>query len=188
MKKFPLRILHDDFRQCIEDKFKIVGFINLFVEDADVDNSKLVSLLSSMKKDKYQNNERIIIQHDDTVFYQDKESVSLLAHNLISVIKNLDIPLYNVIFVTTQKGFQTELVRVCNYLGLNDSVPKVIYTVFFKHYLDPMIVENIDANFSSIVKNYSSLNRVSREHRRMLLSLLSHHNILDKGLVSNNKI
>lgn len=165
----------------LKKHFNVVDSIHVANYDNRMDD--LYLLLNSLKKEKFNINDRIIFIFDDTDYYINNV-IGITLHNLQKILYSLDIPNYFCIIITHQSYLLDEIKRVNKLYGHD------LYSIFgIDAWIDLFlnihhIKSPLDLNFNQIEKSYIMLSRVTRRHRVLLYSLLKENDILDKGLVS----
>lgn len=166
--------------------FNILAVIS--VVEYDYCPNRLFKLLSSLKKDTFALNDRIIFHFDDTEYYIDQKC-GVMLHNIQKILYKLDIPNYFCIMLTHQDHRDPETVDVQKLYGHDPYRIGTIYSwidVFF--IIDDMIKKGraatIELNLHQIEKSFTYLSRNPRKHRVALFSLFHNKNILDCGIIS----
>lgn len=139
--------------------------------------------LINLKKDSYDINYRFIFLHYDTDYYVYPDAPGLVLFNLQKILVELGIPNFFCLIITNHNNLSFEL----EYLRKHFTTDQCAIS-FILHQLQKCHVttdfKDVDINFELINKNYSCFNRSRRFHRRALVSLLQHNNLLDQGIVS----
>jgi hypothetical protein len=181
-KPFPLRQLPPLFMQALSDRFNILDIIDLFKYDNCLD--LLYTRLESLKKDTYNNNDRIILMHFDTDFYIHQDRPGFLLSNLHMILAKLDIP-FNFILLITNHQLTEELEQLRNQYTTEPISISHIVTNFQKLLVnDGSDIIDLELNQSCVHYLFSCLNGSSRSHRRFLISMLDNNNLLSRGLIS----
>lgn len=163
--------LSEKYRQVIYSKYNIIAHVNFL--DFDRDFSILEALLRDVKKDYFEPNDRILVEHFDTDFYLNNFSHGFNLYNLIAAFKNIDIPLFTLLLVTNHFGIKEELGRL---LG-DDPCPTVIETFISKlHYTEAYQDTDIDAD--KVIMPAISLMGQHRSHRNALYHFLIKNELL----------
>lgn len=95
----------------LEKKFNIVD--HLVFNQIDTDFDGLANYLNSKRKNKFEPNDRIIVEHMDTDFYFDQCSVGVNLLNFFNTIKDLHYPYFVFIFYTNHYGLAKEIELLC---------------------------------------------------------------------------
>jgi hypothetical protein len=86
---------------------KILDYINLLVYDDRLE--QLAGRLAQSKKTHYEHDEKIVILHEDTEYFYHGVLTGFTTHNLFTIIRQLDIPLFVFVFITNQNQFQKSI-------------------------------------------------------------------------------
>lgn len=92
-----------DLTELVPQDIHVLDVIELVMLSHDL--PKLRQRLQKHKKDHYQQNERIVILHSDTEFYFHDHPTGFDTHNLFTIIKELDIPLFVILIVVNKVGY-----------------------------------------------------------------------------------
>lgn len=167
--------------EILKKYFVFDHIFNLYYYDTDM--QKLYDTLKSLKKDVYEDNYRFIFLHYDTEYYIAQNLPGNTIINLQKILESLEIPNYFCI-VLSQQHLQTQCQQARKLLTNDDcSIQTITNNLHHACYL-PVENKDLDLNVEAISKKYISLNGVGRFHRRVLISLLKHKNLLDDGIVS----
>ena len=157
-------------------KYNIVGEIDLL----QVDHSPLIlyNQLKALYKDRYENNERILIYHYDTDFYLGETGTTL--YNLLLCLTDLDIPFEFCILLTNHYNIKTEISN-------SPFVDAKNLTTFESNYsllqsTSTPVCTNIDVDL--IKYPFMCLQGIKRTHRVLFSCGLHDRGLLDQGLVS----
>lgn len=115
-----------EFLSALKEKYKISNIFR--VADFDQDFNLLRKQLQALKKEVYDPNDRIIVVQFDTDYYVD-ERVGVNLINLFTIWKEIDIPLWVMIYYTNNIGVSQEIDYICRYDHTKDR-PTVIETFF----------------------------------------------------------
>jgi len=174
--------LYSEAVNIITEKYTVLDFIDLveFLNPEDL-AKKLVQHVSHS----FLPNERLIILHHDTDYYESLESTGYYIYNFFRLCANYDISLNHVLFITNHYGIKSEIKNVEKQI-CNSSSITVVYTSQWYDFPKWEDIENAKEqhNTQEISMLYSCLNGQARMHRLFVLSLLKEKNLLDKGLVS----
>lgn len=151
--------------------------------DFDHDMNSLYVKLEQLKKNHYEPNYRFIFLHYDTEYYISDKIPGVTLMNLQRVLTALDIPNYFCL-ILSQQNLQSYLDWLRDH-ETNDScsitcITNQLHTPIHQSTYN----KNLSLNNGIITKKYISLNRVTRFHRRVLVSLLKDKNLLNEGMVS----
>jgi hypothetical protein len=166
-------------KPVLDQYFKYDKIFDLL--DYDQDIMQLRDELKLLKRSTYESNYRFIFLHYDTDYYITNEQPGLLLRNLQKILWSLDISNYNCL-ILSQQDLQAELDQLRVEETADDvSIACITHPLQDINYFPQLAV---DINADRIEKNYICLNRVPRAHRLIFFTLLQHHQLLDKGLVS----
>jgi len=159
--------------------FNVIAVIH--VTQYDWQPFELYKLLSTLKKDYYNPNDRIIFVFEDTDYYLNGQGFTI--RNIQKILYNLDIPNYFCIILTSQTYLKQEVVQINREIG-HDTTNIDVIDIWLDIYLKIDEIPKIDLNLNLIEKSFIFLSRVTRKHRVLLFSLLAQANLLDQGMVS----
>jgi hypothetical protein len=161
-----------EFLSALKEKYKISNIFCL--ENYDRDFNRLRQHLQSLKKEVYDPNDRIIVVQFDTDYYID-ERVGINLINLFTVWKEIDIPLWVMIYYTNHIGVSQEIDHICRYSHVNDR-PTVIETFFNPlNYVSGSYPTDLNLDVESI--KYHALcmmGGTGRSHRFALYNHIKH--------------
>lgn len=173
--------LTDEYHEFIYNKYNVLGNLRLVANDTDFENVE--RKLSLLKKDSYESNDRIVIEHFDTDYYLDEFPYGLTMYNLFTVFRKLDIPLFTMLMVTNSFGIKHEVYRLVS--NANDC-PTVIETfISWYHYTTDYQDMPIDADEITI-PGISMIGH-TRTHRNALYHYIEDNNLLDVIAVAYRK-
>ena len=176
------KLLTDNFQKLLYNHYTIVDSIEF--KQFDQNFNILIEKLSSIKKPVFAANEKIIIEHFDTDYYNDK----ILKHgmnlfNFFSVALDIDIPLSVFVICTNYFGIQKEIDQIlCDHD--HDDRPLVIETFITKSHYSKKNMHDIAINTNSIEYAGLSMMGASRSHRFAFYNYLCNNKLLDKVKVS----
>lgn len=139
-----------------------------FDENFDI----LKKFFLSTRKECYNINDRYIIEHQDTDVYIPHCSVGINLQNFFEIVKEVDIPLYTLLFYTNHFGITQEINKLCS-TGYQSDRPTVIESfVTTSHIAESYTNNNIDIDQI----NYHALCMMgaNRSHRFALYQKLQH--------------
>jgi hypothetical protein len=173
--------LWDQCRTTLEKYFVFDKIFDLYRYDSNFNSLK--QELLAMKKEFFEPNYRFIFLHYDTDYYTYPNVPGMMLTNLQKMLVDLDIPNYFCLIITNHNNLKSEL-DYLNTTFTTDAYP--ISSIFCQlqkcHVADTL--SQIDINPELLEYNYSCFNNTPRCHRRTLISLLAHDDLLEKGLVS----
>ena len=174
--------LSQEVVNIITEKYNILDFIDLV---DFMDPEKLSSALEKYNSHEFLHNERLVILHHDTDYYELINTTGYHVYNFFRLCANFDISLNHILFVTNHYGIKDEIRNVEKNI-CNSSDVKVIYTAQwydFPGYEDIESAKKYHNMYTPQVL-YSCLNGQIRMHRLLLLSLLNEKHLLEKGMIS----
>ena len=172
---------------CYSKYFCYDKIFNLL--DYDRDMLLLFNELKQLKKSHYDHNYRFIFYHWDTDYYLTNDIPGFTLRNLQRILANLDIPNYFCLIVTQQNiDNELEQLRIeeapCDPFPISSISTKFPISSISTGLQNFHIQEPNNVIGSNVDKVFISLTGRQRHHRLMVLSLLKHKNLLDKGIVS----
>jgi len=174
--------LHEEAVDIINQKYNVLDFIDL-VEFLDPED--LAARLMQYASREFLSNERLVVLHHDTDYYESLNSTGYNIYNFFRLCANYDISLNHVLFITNHYGIKSEIKNVEKQI-CNSSSTTVVYTSQWYDFPKWEHIENAKEqhNTQEISMLYSCLNGQARVHRLLVLSLLREKDLLDKGMVS----
>jgi hypothetical protein len=174
-----MRQLRQEFINSLHERFNVIDIIDLFDYDPNFDDLK--NKLMSIKKDPFTKNDRIVFLHFDTEYYVHQDKPGLLITNLISLLTELDIPAWFTLLITNQPQVKEKVIDASK--GTCDIA--VVFCNFQKLLINQTeSIIDLPLGEELIEKNFVCLNGARRFHRRALVRLLEHNNLIEKGIVS----
>lgn len=169
---------------AIQKKYKLLD--NIQVVDIDHDLNLLEERLINQKKDEFASNERILINHTDTDYY-DKKILKhgLTVYNVFTIIKKVDIPCHIILFYTNHIGISKEITNILD--NLNHSAedrPTVIECFLNNLMYSTSACVDLPINAQDIKYAGLSMMGATRSHRHSLYNYLNTNNLLDSVKVS----
>ena len=160
------------YRDVVYNKYRVV--LHLEFKQFDQDFTILEEHLRTVKKQSFDPDERIIIEHVDTDYYFNEFAHGLGLYNLFTAFKQVDIPLFTMLLFTNHFGIQREVDELAP--DTNDK-PTVIETFITKtHYTN---------NYRPILLNQDQIQRPGlcmmsqgRVHRHAMYHFLEKENLL----------
>lgn len=169
--------LHPQALSLLNQKFNIL--LQLDARSFDYNWDILSHKLDKIKKEQFCSNDRILITHMDTDYYDEIIPYGLIPINLVRMFKNKDIPLYLLLFVTNHYGIKKEFDALLPNQHKNDQ-PTVIETLLSPVLLSDQISINTDCNFDQIEKAGLSMMGQQRSHRVALCNFFVDSSLLTK--------
>lgn len=181
-----LSLLAEPFLHEIQNNFNVIKIYDLLNYDHDM--ALLREDLRKIKPETFSHNDRIVFLHTDTAYHVDLDSPSLLLHNLIKILYDVDIDFCFTLLVTNQYGIDQHIASIHKKLGCSASLLPVLYCAFQKSLIDnPGNIAPMELNVDAIQHHFCMLNGTSRAHRDALLALIVEQGIDNKGLISYYK-
>jgi len=176
------RLLTKKYYNKLTSVYNILDTIEF--KEFDYNFDVLKSRLSQIKQEKYDVNDRIIIEHSDTDYYDKKIlKFGLNLYNVFTVIAELDIPYFVFVFVTNHFGLQQEIDLILKDHSQEDR-PTIIETFITTTHYNSDLVEDLPINTQDIKHAGLSMMGASRSHRYSLYNYLNTNNLLDRVEVS----
>jgi len=138
--------LTENYKTALQSKYCVLDNFSLARFDSNFE--LLEKHLSNIVKSKYDPCDRIVVDHFDTDYYLNGFPYGLGLHNLFTVFRKLDIPLYVMLLVTNHYGIAREV----NCLAPDPcDRPTIIETLISNlHYAGVYNDHNVDADMISI--------------------------------------
>lgn len=175
------KLLTKKYYDKLSSAYNILDTIHF--KEFDYDFDVLKDRLSQTKREQYDVNDRIIIEHYDTDYYDEQVfKFGVNFYNTLTTISELDIPYFVFVFVTNHFGLQQEVNLILKDHPRED-IPTIIETfVTTSHYSD--IVQDLPVNAQDIKHAGLCMMGASRSHRYSLYNYLNTNNLLDSVKVS----
>ena len=176
--------LHNEALAHLESKFNLLFCMN--ARNFDVDWQVLIEKLKEIKVESFSNNDRILISHMDTDYYDPLLPVGIIVNNIVRCFLLTDTPLYLLLFVTNHYGISKEFDLLLSDHHLNDR-PTIVETLLSKLLLPKgNFKKHTEVNADSIEKAGLCMVGIQRSHRVALLNFLKNNNLLSNIAVSVN--
>jgi len=174
--------LHKSALKHLESKFNLL--LKLDARKFDLNWELLLEKLKQIKVDKFSSNDRILICHMDTDYYDPILPVGTIPNNLIRCFKSLDIPMYLLLFVTNHYGISREFDLLLANHHLQDR-PTVVETLLCRLFLsETSYATDTNLDIDKIEKSGLCMARLQRAHRVAILNFFKNNNLLDYIAVS----
>jgi hypothetical protein len=147
----------------LSKKYNILDTISFL--DFDFDFKQLETRLLKLKKEKFDVNDRIIIEHQDTDYYIEYCSVGINLLNFFNVVNSIDIPKYVFLIYTNHFGIEKEINLICK--NKNDR-PTVIESFISSVHYSEHEYNEIDLAVDQIEYQASCMMNLKRSHRHAL--------------------
>lgn len=176
--------LHKTALAHLESKFNIL--LKLNVRKFDYDWTVLLENLKQIKTTNFSSNDRILICHMDTGYYDPLLPVGIITINLIRCFQLLDIPMYLLIFITNHYGISQEFNLLLADHPLQDR-PTIIETLLSSRLLSENGYEQKTLlNAERIEKPGLCMVGAQRSHRVALLNFFKNNNLSNSIAISAN--
>lgn len=182
-----MRILTEGTEATLTKYFQFDRIFNLY--DYDHDMRRLHGDLVPLVRRCYEPNYRFIFLLYDTQYHVSNHEPGLTLRNLQRICHDLDIPNYFCL-VLSHHDVSEQLKQLAKSETTDDcAIDCLCYYNYYavaewNHVGD--IDLDLQINPESIVSKYQCLNRIKRFHRRALVGLLHHRDLLKHGMVSYN--
>lgn len=175
--------LNDRALDMLDEKYNLL----LKIDARQFDNNwqLLSDKLDSIKKESFLLNDRILVVHMDTAYYDELIPFGLVVVNLLRMFKNKDIPLYLLLFVTNHYGIGKEFNSLLVKHHKKDR-PTIIETLLSKHLLSNNFVLDNDCRINQIEKAAISMMGKQRSHRVALCNFIDGSNLLNQVALQTN--
>lgn len=175
--------LHTSAVGIIKSKYNILASADC--RNLDGDFTGLVKLLESVKRDTFLPNEKILLVHMDTDYYDELLPCGLLIINLIRAFKDANVPFFPLLFVTNHYGIKKEFDLLLKDHPLEDR-PIIIETLLSSLMLTDQIDCSTNLSLDQINKAGLCMMGVRRSHRVALCNFLSKNSLLDVVALKTN--
>ena len=175
--------LHHKAVDLIKNKFNIIFSIDC--RHFDMDYQILLSLIQENKKHQYSHDDRILLVHMDTDYYDELLPCGLLITNIVRIFKEYDIPLYLLLFVTNHYGIKKEF----DFLLKNhpkEDYPTIVETLLSVAFLSDNTKSLATINLNDIEKAGLCMMGKHRSHRVALCNFLVNSKLLDNVALQTN--
>lgn len=174
-------LLTDKYYAKLSSSFNILDLIQF--KDYDAKSFKLLKeRLSQLNREHFNYNDRIIIEHFEVDYYDEKMfKFGLNLYNLFSIINELNIPHFVLIICTNNFGLSKEIESIPYAFGKDhflEDKPLVIETFITRSHYRPEVVVDIPVNTESICKPALSMMGAPREHRYALYNFIKKNELL----------
>jgi len=164
--------------QLLSKKYNLIDALAFtdFYNDYDQLKEKLLTL----KQEKYDINDRILISHTDTDFYFKQCNVGLHLLNFFTIIDQIDIPRYVLLFYTNHFGLGTEIKKLCKE---EKDQPGVIESFVYDLHYNPEGYKDVDISLDKISHQALCMMNMIRSHRYALYHQIK--DISDDNLIAS---
>jgi hypothetical protein len=175
--------LHENAKKYLHEKFNVL--LELDCRTFDTNVQMLLDALASVKVDVFMPNDKIVISHMDTDYYDPLLPCGLAILNIVRCMKMVDVPFANLIFVTNHFGIKKEfdLLLADNHVSDRPTVVETLLSpvLLGTNYLHTTLIES-----EQIEKQSLCLLGQQRSHRVALYNFLKNNNLLDKVALTTN--
>jgi hypothetical protein len=176
-----------DYQKILNHHFNVIGIFNLNAYEHCMPN--LYAELKKIKKEQYNNEDRIIFELFDHDFYLDSQGPGWALYNLQLILRTLDISNFFCLLLTQQPDYNDYTTYVQKILTTDAFPIRSITTVAKKEsWLSLNETSTVEQSADLIKKSYCVLSRESRDHRTFFLSQLFFENLFDHGLIGYHNI
>jgi len=154
---------------------KIIDVINLFYYDDKP--AELYDKLFSLKKDRFETDEKIVVVHPDTDYYYFNCPIGFAINNLFNCWKEADLP-FSVMILIANHSHLSEAIK--SYYKINEYDQPTVISEFFnydtirKNLVEPF-PHAINITYPAVCFNSG----VQRPHRYKISQYLKKHDLLD---------
>jgi len=157
--------LPEKVHKLLNQKYNVIDVISFLEFDSNFD--KLRSRLLELKKDVFDINDRIIIEHLDTDFYFEHCRVGVNLLNFFNVAKDVDIPNFVFLFYTNHFGIEKEINAICK--DVHDR-PSIIESFVSDLHYNNNGYKDVDLSVDSISHQCLCMMNVKRSHRSVMFN------------------
>jgi hypothetical protein len=175
--------LHQTAVELLHTKFDIK-----FAADCrsfDLNPEILLKQLQNFQSREFEVNEKILLVHMDTDYYDPLLAHGLIPINVIRVFRQLDISLHALLFVTNHFGISKEFDQLLHDQHPNDR-PTIIETLLSNRILADSLQYLREISFDQIRKHAICMMNAKRSHRVAFYNFLVSNGLDDKISISKN--
>lgn len=161
----------------------VIGVVDL--NTGALDLQKLYNDLVSLRRDHYEPNQKIVVQHTETDYYYRGNPVGFAIHNFLTILYQVDISLSQIVFVTTHNCLEDS---IRPFVTHEKDVPTIQVTLVSR-----MTYKNIKSILKDSAVPRKNLKYIGlclmgtmREHRLKLYQYLKYNLLLDQIQTSVN--
>lgn len=154
--------------ELLNSRYNIIDAINF--KHIDHDWNLLRQWFAKHYREKFDSNDRFIIEHQDTDIYLDLMPVGVNLRNFFLIADEYDFPFYTFIFWTNHFGIQNEIDILCQRRHVNDRPSVIESFCCVKHVFD--VIHDRDIDIDSIEYHGLSMMGNHRSHRFALYHAL----------------
>ena len=162
---------------------KIIACIDLLLIDHNMD--ALREKLQSIRKDHYDADEKIAIVHEDIEYFYHKHITGFTTHNLLTIIKQVDISLSVFVFVSSNQNFKKSIEPFIDNLDDQPTVRYALVTslVMSAGHLDQLLSQDFT---KSIAHPAMCLLGTPRNHKTKLYQFIKHAGLSNINFTYNS--
>lgn len=175
--------LHTQAIDYLTSKFNIKFAVNC--RYFDLNPEMLVNKLAQFQGKEFAINDKILLLHMDTDYYDPLLPCGTIPINVVRIFKNLNISLSCLIFVTNHFGISKEFNFLLADHHLNDR-PLIIETLMSPGLLNEKFKAFEPISVDQIEKSAVCMMGQERSHRVAIYNFLIDHSLLDKIAVSQH--
>ncbi len=175
--------LYQEAVEIVHEKFNVLFEIDC--REFDTDYQVLTDLIDQVKKDKFDQKDRIVLIHMDTDYYDLLLPCGLLIINIIRIFKDYQLPLFLLLFITNHYGIKQEFTKLLQDHSVED-FPTIVETLLSKILLASNFNTQLVNDFNDIEKQGLCMMGAKRSHRIALCNFLQNNNLLDNVAVKTN--
>ncbi len=165
-------LMRSPHRKVLYNKYKILSHIQFKAFDKDF--KILEDHLLALKKDRFDANERIIIEHQDTDYYLPDFPYGIGLYNLFTAFKKTDIPLFTMLLFTNHFGIKKEVQALA---PDQNNTPTVIESFIVRsHYTNEY--DHVTLDSDQIHRPAVCMMGQARVHRWAMYHFLANRNLL----------
>jgi hypothetical protein len=179
MKELPEKVYN-----LLKKKYNVIDVISFLDFDSNFDLLK--TKLLALKKDTFDVNDRIIIEHMDTDFYFEYCSVGINLLNFFNTVNDIDIPNFVFLFYTNHFGISKEINAICK--DVYDR-PSVIESFISDFHYNCNGYNNIDLSIDDINHQCLCMMNAIRSHRNAMFNSIKDiptDNLIKAITINNN--
>lgn len=149
----------------LKNKYNIIDVISFLEFDRDFEQLRI--RLKRLKKENFNTNDKIIIEHLDTDFYFEHCSVGVNLLNFFNVVTDVDIPKSVFLFYTNHFGIQEEINKICK-----DACdrPSLIESFISNYHYSNTGYKDVDLLADNILYQGLCMMNITRSHRSAMFN------------------
>lgn len=176
--------LHRAAVDAVNQRYNVLYSVNC--RDFVLDYKILDRALKKLKRSQFNANDRIMLIHMDTDYYDQLLPCGLSVINILRVFKDNDIPLFLLLFVTNHYGIKKEFDFLLNKHHVMDR-PTVVETLLSNRILSTKPLNmSTDLSLADIEKPGLAMMGTQRSHRVALCNFIKNNQLLPMVELSTN--